>query len=84
MAKRFRRSTQVQSLIFDRDLFTAREARSWASAHEFKAPATDRTAHTLRLRQRNPGRFQRGTFRTITLRKGVKAVIGVPKSPARR
>lgn len=71
--------TEIQSLMFARDRYTKRQARSWAAAEGFAAPATDSTANYHRIRQRPPGDFRRGTFRTIELRDGVKAVVGVPK-----
>lgn len=75
---------QVQSLVFDAQRFTPREARSWASAHGFKAPAHERLATTLRLRQRRKTSFASGTFRTIPMRGGVQAVVALPKSVVRK
>lgn len=75
---------RVQSLVFDAKRFSPREARSWASAHGFKAPAHERLATTLRLRQQNKTSFAPGTFRTIAMRGGVQAVVAVPKSVVRK
>lgn len=43
-------------------------------------PEVDVTENYIRLRQADPGQFQEGSFRTITLdvAKGIKAVIGKP------
>jgi hypothetical protein len=78
--KRSPRGTEVQSLLFDKRYFTAREARTWAAQNGFRAPATDATKNHYQLRQRDPRRFKKGTFRTITLTPGVQARIAVPNS----
>jgi hypothetical protein len=82
--RRFPRGVEVQSLIFDANEFSAREARSWASEHGFKAPATDRGPTTLRLRQKSPRSFVENTFRTIALRGGVNAVVASPKKKTKK
>jgi hypothetical protein len=76
---RFPRSTVVQSLVFDRDVFTKTKAKSWARSHGFVFDYVDEKAHTLRMRQHDPEDFSRGTFRTIFMADGVQAVIGMPK-----
>jgi len=72
--------TKIQTLIFAKSVFTEAEAKAWAKKHDFKSGDVDETEHSFRLRQRDPGEFQKGSFRTITLTDGVKAVIGRPKS----
>ena len=72
--------TKIQTLIFDKAHFTEAEAKAWAEKHDFKSGDVDETEHSFRLRQREPSEFQKGSFRTITLTDGVKAVIGRPKS----
>lgn len=87
----FSRSTDVQTLLFPKDRFTAATARAWAERHDFRAAKVDAgsaTATRLRVRQRDPGAFQKGSFRTITLDRahGVEAVIGKPatrKNPSK-
>jgi hypothetical protein len=74
--KEVEKATTVQTLIFDKAVFTRSEAVKWARSHGFKSNKVDTTKTSYRLRQRNPGDFQRGSFRTISLRRGVKAVIG--------
>lgn len=69
-------STTVQSLVFDKEQFTHAAAEAWARGHGFKATKTDETESSYRLRQREPGDFVDGSFRTITLTDGVKAVVG--------
>lgn len=77
--RRWPRSSEVQSLIFDRDMFTPREAQQWARQHDFKATTVDTQANTLRVRQRDPLDFDDSYgFRTIRLTEGVQATVGVP------
>lgn len=76
---RSRPGSRVQSVIFDAARFSAREARSWLADHDFAAPAADRQATTLRFRQADPDAFRPGSFRTIRLRPGVQAVVGLPR-----
>ena len=73
----------VQTLIFSKEKFeTAEAAKAWAKAHDFRSDKVDETDESWRLRQRDPGDFQEGSFRTITLTEGVKAVIGRLKQKA--
>ena len=68
--------TDVQTLILSKDDFRSRrEAKRWAHAHGFRSGKVDETTDSYRLRQHAPSRYRRGTFRTITLRPGVKAVV---------
>lgn len=42
-------------------------------------PGLDVKENSIRVRQRNPDDFQEGTFKTIRITDGVKAVVGKPK-----
>lgn len=79
-----RPSTSIQTLIFDKDKFDASSAKGWARSRDFSAGKTDITEESIRIRQKDPGSFKEGSFRTITLTSGVKAVIGRPKSPTKK
>jgi len=71
------KNTTVQTVICSKDRFdSADAARSWVKAHDFKSTKTDETERSYRFRQREPGDFQPGSFRTISLTDGVSAVIG--------
>jgi hypothetical protein len=73
-------STKVQSLQFDKGVFTADEAKAWAKTHDFKYGKVDvGKGNWLRLRQADPEHFRPSTFRVISFRDGVQAVIAVPK-----
>jgi GNAT superfamily N-acetyltransferase len=73
-------STKVQSIQFDKDLFTADAAKDWASSHGFKRGRVEvGQGNWLRIRQADPEHFRPSTFRVIPFREGVQAVIAVPK-----
>lgn len=71
----------VQTLIFSKENFTRASAVAWAKRNKFRADKVDETENSYRLRQREPGEFQR--MRTIDITKGVKAVGGPLKRAAR-
>ncbi len=70
----------VQSLIFDKDMFTEDKAKQWALDHGFKADKVDATEDSYRLRQREPEEFDPDSFRTIAITEGVQAVVGKAKT----
>lgn len=69
------KTTSVQSLIFDNRFFEVADAVDWAVDHGFRADKIDETSDTYRLRQVSPSLFSESSFRTISLRPGVQAVI---------
>ncbi len=71
--------TEVQTLIFSKDLFNEAEAKKWAHKHDFKYGYVDKKENTFRIRQQEPALFDEQGFRTIELMDGVQAVIGCPK-----
>lgn len=76
---RCRVGTEVQSVILDNQFFSRAQAKSWIERHGFQAKKIDTTDDSFRFRQHEPSAFAGGSFRTITLRPGVKAVIGCPR-----
>jgi 3D (Asp-Asp-Asp) domain-containing protein len=72
-------TTTTQTLIFDKGKFDSAKAKAWASEHDFASGKIDVTGESVRLRQKDPGAFQEGSFRTIEFKEGIKAVIGRPK-----
>ena len=71
-----KQATSTQSLILSKDVFpTLAKARKWVEDHDFKTTKHDETDDTWRFRQFPPSKCQEGSFRTITLRKGVSAVL---------
>jgi len=75
-----RPSTDVQTVIFDKDKFNLDRAKEWLKTHDFKIPAVDETEDSFRFRQKDPGSFKEDSFRTIELTEGIKSVIGRPKT----
>jgi len=75
-----RPSTEVQTIIFDKDKFNLDRAKKWLKTHDFKVPAVDETDESFRFRQKDPGSFQEDSFKTIELTEGINSVIGRPKT----
>jgi HK97 family phage prohead protease len=69
-------STTIQTLIFDKEMFTVEQAKQWADEHDFKSDSVDETEDSIRLRQIDPDEFYEDSFRTIEIDDGIKAVIG--------
>lgn len=78
--------TTIQTLIFPKTKWSnLNSVKEWAKDHGFKNTNVDETGTSWRLRQRPPGDFKTGSFRTICLAGAdepddddcrVKAVIG--------
>lgn len=66
----------VQTLILAKADFSKEEAIAWVESHDFHAEKIDETEDSYRFRQREPSEFDQESFRTITLTKGVQAVVG--------
>jgi hypothetical protein len=71
----------TQTLILSKTKFkTLKAASAWVKDHGFKVrhkgKAPDETGSSFRFRQRDPGDFQAGTFRTIKVTDGVSMVVG--------
>lgn len=68
----------VQAVAFPSDAWTAAEARAWLTAHEYEAPAVERSANYLRYRQRDPKGFVRYVTKTIkSAGRPIRLVLGV-------
>lgn len=71
--------TEIQTLVFDKARFKrSTSAIRWAKENDFDYSKIDTKENTYRIRQQEPEVFQEGSFRTIELTDGVKAVIGCP------
>jgi hypothetical protein len=70
---------KVQTIIFDKTSFTKGKAKKWAKQHEYK-DRVDETDNFYRMRQINPERFKKDSFKTIEFTEGIKAVVGCPKT----
>lgn len=69
------RARNVQSIVFEKDLWTVRKAEDWLKRNGFKEDDLDEKSHTLRFRQFSP--IEPGKFRTFsrTLPEGVEFVM---------
>jgi hypothetical protein len=83
---RFNKSTEVQTVLFDKAKWTVSSAKAWLKRKGYSIPEADTTSQYHRFRQRPPFQFQKGTFRTLDLGKntGIKAVIAVPKTSKKK
>ena len=76
-----REASTVQSIIFDRTVWTARGAKRWLREHDYKAPNVDRQPNVYRFRQHAPFLFHKDSFRTIPFGAGtgIQATVAIPK-----
>jgi RNA polymerase subunit RPABC4/transcription elongation factor Spt4 len=74
-----KQSTKLQTFIFDKDKYSADDAKAWLRKYG-KNTDLDSSGPSHRARQADPSKFKDNSFRTIPIKKGVKAVIGKPKS----
>jgi len=73
------RGTKIQSVLMDKGRFKyPSQAKVWLKDHKFRR-TLDEKPNTFRARQLDPSAFKSRSFRTITLTKGIKAVVGCPK-----
>lgn len=72
--------SEVQSLLFDRDLFTPAKAKAWAKAHGYKASDLDTTDRYYRLRQFDANGHPCRTI-TFNAESGVKAIVCMTPNP---
>lgn len=64
---------QVQSIIFDKNIFTKQKAITWLKSHKYKHKKIHETDDYYRFRQINPI-FP--AYRTKQIAPGVKFIIG--------
>lgn len=64
----------IQTLIFDKAVFTLQEAHQWCEDHGFRHDKVDETENSYRFRQFDPEACQRDSFRTFEITEGVQAV----------
>jgi len=75
--------TKIQTMIFDRELWTPTEAREWLHAHKMKALKKESSGMILSYRfgQAPLNSFDKKSFRSIEIdaKNGIKAIIGCPR-----
>ena len=68
-------TTTVQTIIFSpTSEWDAASCKAWLKEHDFKASGVDETEDSYRYRQRDPGDFEEGSFRTINFKGGKKTM----------
>lgn len=73
---------KIQTIIFDKNVFTTRTlVRRWIINNGFKLlkykkQPIDSKENTWRVRQRDPKYFNKFSFRTKKIRKGINIVVG--------
>jgi hypothetical protein len=72
---------RIQTLLFDRRLFSVREAKDWANRHGFRYGDVEETEKYIRLRQFDPSRCAPGTYGQREIKLGVRAVFCGQKNP---
>ena len=84
--RKCRKSMQVQTIMFHKDYWTLREAKTWIRSHDYKLTFGNRkkpreTANYYRFRQHDTSKYVKGSFRTIKfgVATGIKAIAGKPK-----
>jgi hypothetical protein len=68
----------IQSIIFERNLFTPTQAKKWIQDHGYKTlfygKIADITEDYIRYRQQSPKKYK--TYRTKQISKGIKLILG--------
>ena len=73
-SKRRGAPSRIQSLAFDKELYTIPESRNWLRSHGFKfSLKPDITLGFYRFRQLNPGLFN--NFRVKPFTPGISAIV---------
>lgn len=71
-------ATSIQTVVVSKSKFSKSQAVALAKRNNWSSEM-DETADSYRFRQKEPTSCQTGSFRTITLKEGVQAVICKPK-----
>jgi len=66
----------IETLIFDKKLFTIADAKSWATSRGYRDDPVEETTDSIRLGQSDPAIFIEGSLKTIEVTEGVKATTG--------
>ena len=64
---------RVQSILFDKDVWTVARAKAWLKRHGYRYGKVDETTQDFRFRQADPKQFT--VFQTILFLGGISAVV---------
>ncbi len=68
--------TVIQTIMFKKQYWTLKRAKSWLKEHDYTNSGVDETDKYYRFRQIDPSEFDKSSFRTISFKPSVKAVVG--------
>ncbi len=63
----------IQSIIFDKNLWSVKKAKEWLRNHDYIYPKIDETSDFYRFRQKVPDKNHR--YRTINIGKGIEFIL---------
>ena len=71
-------SSNVQSVIFDKNSWTVKNAAKWLMQHKYVVDKVDITDNYLRFRQNEPD-YKKYRYRTYPITGSIKLILGYPK-----
>lgn len=77
-----KKSTVVQSLVFQKWCWSLHRAKAWALRHGYKTSKMDETKNSYRFRQLSPESFK--VVGQMPFMRGLQAVIGCPQKKTRK
>ena len=77
--KTIKRDT-IHLLEFKKDKYDEDEAKEWASTNDYRNDPVHETEDSYQIVQDNIKSFEEGSFKTVDLKDGVLAVVGIIKS----
>jgi len=67
-------TSSVQSILFNKDKYTLKEAKAWLKEHDYKYSKVDKRGKCIRFRQADPQMYD--NFRTKRTTDGISFIIG--------
>ena len=72
--RKLKETSEVQSIVFNKSLFSKNEAIVWLKTHEYKYGGVDEKENSWRFRQEDPEKYKRIISKKID--RGIVLVIG--------
>lgn len=76
--KKIREGSEIQSIMFKKRYWSLGRSKHWLIDHKFDGLIPDVTDNYIRYRQEDPDKFDKKSYRTISLTKSIKAVVAIP------
>ena len=73
--------SEVQSIIFAKDVYTKSLASSWLRSHGYRSEKVDSSRNFLRFRQESPRKYK--DFRIKEITPGIKLVLGIGRKKSK-